>query len=212
MAIIIPAILTNDLRDLENKLKKIEGLASWVQIDIMDGRFVDNVSCEIKNIPKNITKSFHLEIHLMVLNPWQYFQGCQEIGAEKVFFHEEAVEDLKIALEEAKKFNFKIGIAINPATPVEKIKPYLNEINYALLLGVNPGFQNQKFMPVVLNKIKELKNIATKIIIEVDGGINLETGRQCVESGADALVVGSYIFNSDNYQATIKKLSMINAQ
>lgn len=209
MVIIIPAILTNDLRDLKNKLKKIEGLVPWVQIDIMDGRFVDNVSCEIKNLPKNITKNFRLEVHLMVSNPWRYFQDCQKIGAEKVFFHEEAAEDLKSALEKAKKFNFKIGVAINPATPIEKIKPYLNEINYVLLLAVSPGFQSQKFMPVVLSKIKELKNIAPEIIIEVDGGINLETGRQCVESGADALVVGSYIFNSGDAGAAIKKMEAI---
>lgn len=204
---IIPAILTKDPKDLEDKLKKLKGLVDWVQIDVLDGKFVNNNSIQPEDLPQVLTKNFNLEIHLMVQNPENYFKECQNIGAKRVIFHAEAVENLHNLLNRAKKFNFKVGLALNPETPVKQIQPYLNQINLVILLGVNPGFQGQKFIPSVLNKIKFFKQLAPKIKIEIDGGINLSNIKQIAKAGADYLVIGNALFGSKNFKERLRQLN-----
>lgn len=203
---IIPAILTNDIEDLRGKLEKIEGLTEWVQIDIMDGNFVDNTSCEVKDLPQDLIKSFNLEIHLMVQEPVQYFQECEDAEAKKVFFHAEAVENINNVLRKAAKFSFETGLALNPDTPLNRVKNYLNEINSVLLLGVNPGFQGQQFIPEILEKVKDLKKINPNFKVEVDGGINISNIKEISQANPDYLVIGSGLWSSENIKKRFKEL------
>ncbi len=160
---IVPAILTSDIKDLKTKLEKLNGLSDWVQIDILDGKFINNKTIELKDLGKiKRVKKFNLEAHLMVENPEKYFKECQKLKIKRVIFHQEASRNLREILSESEKFKFKTGIALNPRTPITKIKPYLNQIDLVLLMGVNPGFQGQKFIPSVLNKIKNLKKMASE--------------------------------------------------
>lgn len=202
---IIPAILTDNSEDLKNKLTQLKGLTDWVQIDIMDGKFVDNFSIQLEDLDRMHSR-FNLEIHLMVQNPEKYFGECQKARAKRVVFHFEAVQNLKRTLKEAGKFDFQIGIALNPETPIKKIKNYLNQIDLALLLTVHPGAQGQKFIPQVLDKIKELREISSKIKIGVDGGLNLFNIKKVAETDADYLVVGSGLLKSKNIKETIEQL------
>lgn len=204
---IVPAILTKDFSDLENKLKKLQNLTDWVQIDIANGKFVNNVSIKLEELQRiNLRKKFLLEIHLMVWHPEEYFSVCQSVGARRVDFHFEAAYNLKNTLLAAKKFNFEKFLAINPETSVEKIEPYLKEIDGVLILSVNPGFQGQKFIPRVLEKIKRLEKIMPQLKIEVDGGINLKNIKMVTRAGADYVVVGSGLFQYKNIKERLKKL------
>jgi ribulose-phosphate 3-epimerase len=203
---IIPAILTKDLSDLENKLKELQGLTEWVQIDIADGKFVNNTSIKLKKLQKvNLRKKFIFEVHLMVVEPEKYFPLCQKIGAKRVDFHFEAVKNLKATLDETKKFNFENYIAVNPETPIKKIEPYLNDVDGVLILSVKPGFQGGKFIPQTLKKIKRLKKIMPQFKVEIDGGINLENIEMIAQSGADYLVIGSGLFQSKNIKERLKE-------
>ena len=204
---IIPAILTNKIKDLEDKLKKLSGLVDLIQIDIIDGNFINNKTIGLKDLKKiKLLKNFKLEAHLMVKNPEKYFEDCQKLGIKRVIFHIEAVKNLKEILETANKFKFEIGVALNPKTNIEKIKPYLNRLNLILLMGVNPGFQGQKFIPSVLNKIKTIKKVAPKIKIEVDGGINENNIKKVAYAGADYLIIGSSLWKSENIKKQLSKL------
>lgn len=202
---IIPAILTDNLVDFENKVRKIEGIANWLQIDIMDGKFVKNISVSLADL-KKIKIPFNLEIHLMVLNPEKYFKECQALKAKRVIFHLEAAKDPLSVLKEMKKYSFERGMALNPETPIEKIKPYLKYLDLVLLLGVTPGFQGQKFNPIVFKKIKQLSKIGKKIKIGVDGGIKFSNIKKIAMTRVDNLVVGSYLFQSKNISRAFKEL------
>ena len=204
---IIPAILTTDIADLQHKLEKIRGFADWVQIDIMDGKFVNNISIVLEEISQiEISKDFSLEAHLMVLNPKTYFLQCQKNGIKRVIFHIEAADNVRDVLSEAAKFDFQIGIALNPKTPVQKITPYADSMDVVVLMSVNPGLQGQKFIPETLDKIRELKKLVPHMKIEVDGGINLDNIKKVSDTGGDYLVVGSGLFNADNIQERFKEL------
>ena len=205
MSKIIPAILTNSVEDLCAKLRQIQGAVDWAQIDLMDGKFVNNTSISLKDLSRTKTK-LNLEVHLMVLRPEKFFQDCQKIKIKRVIFHLEAVKKINEILRTAEKYNFQIGIALNPETAVNKVKPYLNKISYILLLSVHPGFSSQKFIPSVLNKIKALKKIAPEIKIGVDGGINTENIKQVAAAGADYIMAASAIFKNGQVDSNIKKL------
>jgi ribulose-phosphate 3-epimerase len=205
MAKIIPAILTKNLSDLKNKLEKIKTLTDWVQIDIMDGRFVKNISVSLTEL-KKIRFTKNLEIHLMVFNPERYFLACQRLKAKRVIFHFEATKNPSKVLKEMEKYQFEKGMALNPETKIEKIKPYLNQLDLVLFLGVNPGFQGQKFNSFVLRKIKKLRRISKEIKIGVDGGINFKNIKKIAQLGVDYLVVGSYLFQSKNIKKAYQLL------
>ncbi|MCH7759440.1 ribulose-phosphate 3-epimerase [Patescibacteria group bacterium] len=202
---VIPAILTDDFEDLKNKLKKIKNLADWVQIDIMDGRFVNNHSISLEDLKQAQTKS-NLEAHLMVLSPEKYLSQAKMAKVKRVIFHFEATKNILAILKKIAELGLKKGLALNPETEIKEIKPYLDTIDLVLLLAVQPGFGGQKFNVSVISKIKILKELAPEIKIEVDGGINLANIEEVAQAGADYLVVGTGLFKATDIKKRFKQL------
>ncbi|MBI2459734.1 MAG: ribulose-phosphate 3-epimerase [Parcubacteria group bacterium] len=202
---IVPAILTDNLTDFKIKIKKLASVTDLVQVDIMDGQFVKNNSIALADL-KKIKIPVNLEIHLMVKKPAKYLKTCQELNIKRLFFHLEAVKNPLKILKKLKQYAFAKGLALNPETPVKKVKPYMKYLDSVLLLGVRPGFQGQAFNKIVLKKIKDLKKTSKKINIAVDGGIKLSNAKQIIKAGADSLVIGSYLFQSGDLAATFKNL------
>ena len=173
---IIPAILTKDIAELQSKLAQIQKLTDWAQIDIMDGKFVQNTSISLENVSLiKIPNGVFLEAHLMVENPVSYFLQCQQANIKRVVFHIEADSDIKNILFKAKSFDFQKGFALNPETPVEKIIPYINNVDVVLLMSVNPGFGGQEFILNTLDKIRALKKVAPHLKLKLMGELILIT-------------------------------------
>jgi ribulose-phosphate 3-epimerase len=202
---IIPAILTKDIVELKETLAKLEGLVDWVQIDIMDNKFVPNISIPVKNLI-DINTDINLEAHLMIFNPEKVFADCEKAGIKRVIFHLEAVDDVDKVLARMDEYSFEKGIAINPETKVKKIEPYLDRVDLVLFLSVNPGFQGQGFIAGVLDKVKELKKFDSKIIIEDDGGVNADNIKQVADAGVDLIVAGSAVLKGGDVEENLNKL------
>ena len=200
---VVPSVLTKEPEDLERKIRTLEPFADVIQIDIMDGEFVPNTSIGADEVQRVNPRSL-LEVHLMVRHPANYIQSFIRIGAFRIIFHIESDDDAADVIKKIRQFRAQPGIALNPPTPVEKIKPYLDSVDIVLVMGVNPGLQGQKFMPEVLSKVRAIKKIRPGILIEVDGGVNPETGPDLVAAGVDILNVGSYLFKqfpvADNWK------------
>jgi len=205
MPTIIPAILTKNINDYKNKLSQLKGLVSLVQIDIMDNKFVPNISVKVSDIA-DIKTDINLEAHLMIEQPEKIFKHCEQAGFRRVIFHLEGTNNPDAVLDEMKKFNFERGIAINPETSIEKILPFLDKIDIILFLTVNPGFYGSPFIPAVIDKIKELKKIKGELKIEVDGGINLKNIKSVADAGVNYIVVGSAIFKDGDIEENLKHL------
>ena len=208
---IIPAILTGDPAELKEKLTLLKDHANWVQIDIMDGKFVPNTSVSLFELGEAY-KYFNLEFHLMVEEPEKYFKDCDEMGAKRVIFHCEATGDLKGVIEKSRQYQFHIGAALNPATPVSKLAPYIEKLDAVLLMSVNPGFQAQEFIPDVLKKIVEIRRLKPDILIGLDGGINAGNIKEVFEAGADYASVGSAIMKSSDPVVALRHLEEILVQ
>ena len=206
---ISPSILSADFSQLGNEIKRLEeGGADMIHVDVMDGHFVPNLTIGppvIKALKKNCSIKF--DVHLMISPVHKYIEAYSEAGADIITIHPEATEDLLSSITKIKKLNKKAGVSLNPETKVDVIKEYLDKIDLVLIMSVNPGFGGQKFMPEVLNKIKELKMIQNEkklnFDIEIDGGINFENSKIAIEAGANILVSGTTIFKSNN--GNIKK-------
>ena len=190
---VVPSVLTSDPAELEMKIRILERFADVIQIDIMDNQLVPNISIGVEDVQKINTEA-SLEMHLMVKYPVKYIEPFARAGAFRAIFHVECDDDVVDVIEEIKRFDMQPGIALNPPTPVEEIIPFLESVDVVLVMGVNPGFQGQKFIPEVLSKVKIVKEIRPEIIVEVDGGVNSETGSALVDAGVDILNVGSYLF------------------
>lgn len=193
MRSVVPSVLTKNYEELERKVKILENMTEIIQIDIMDNELVPNISVAVSEIIKLDTKA-KLEMHLMVKRPSEYIKPFADMGAYSAIFHIECIEDPVEIINEIKKLNMEPGIAINPPTPIEKIQPFLELVDIVLVMGVNPGFQGQKFIPETLDKVKAVKAIRPDLIIEVDGGVNPETGPDLLKAGVDILNVGSFLF------------------
>lgn len=189
---IVPAILTNDVEELRGKFALLKGESEWVHVDIMDGRFVPRVSLPLEAL-KEFEGQFSFEIHLMVADPANYFDACREIGAERVVWHCEAVQNMDETLKTAERYPFERGVALRPETSESVVERFLPWVDFALLLGVEPGAQGNPFAPEVLEKARLLRG---KTIIGVDGGVSVENLRDVFLSGADYAVVGSAIWKS----------------
>jgi len=206
---ISPSILSADFGQLGNEIKRLEeGGADMIHVDVMDGHFVPNLTIGppiIKDLRKYTKLPF--DVHLMISPVHKYIQDYAEAGADIITIHPEATENLKDSVNHIKKFNKKVGISLNPETKINLITDFLNEIDLVLIMSVNPGFGGQKFMPQVLDKIKQLKEIQNekkiKFDIEIDGGINFENYKLAIEAGANILVSGTTIFKSN--EGNIKK-------
>ena len=201
---ISPSILAADFSQLGNEIKRLEeGGADLIHVDVMDGHFVPNLTIGppvIKALKKNCSIKF--DVHLMISPVHKYIEAYSNAGADIITIHPEATEDLSASIAKIKDLGKKVGVSLNPKTKVNVIKNYLNQIDLVLIMSVNPGFGGQKFMPEVLDKIKELKNIQKEhkidFDIEIDGGINFENSKIAIEAGANILVSGTTIFKSNN--------------
>lgn len=198
MSEIIPALLTSDIEVLKNNLEKLNGLVDWVQIDIMDNKFVPNSSIEVNDLQDlESLKNFKSEIHLMTFHPENLLDDCKKAGAKRVIFHLEAVDNPAEMIVKLDEFGFEKGVAINPNTPVEALKPYLDKVDLVLFMSVYPGFQGQSFIPEVLEKVRELKTLAPNLKTSIDGGINAGNIRDAADTGLDYLCVGSALLKGD---------------
>jgi len=203
---IVPAILTDDPKALVQMISSAEKFCDLVQIDIMDGKFVPSKSINSDDL-KKIKTNLYLEVHLMVLNPENYFKGFKEAGAKRIIFHYEAAPRPKELIDTLKKLKIKPGIAINPETPVTAIDPFLDELDMVLLLAVNPGFYGSPFIPEVLQKARELSQMRKKIILALDGGVKFDNVREIADSGVEQIDVGSAIFKNGDPRANYKKFA-----
>ncbi|MDA9562434.1 ribulose-phosphate 3-epimerase [Candidatus Pelagibacter bacterium] len=201
---ISPSILSADFSQLGNEIKRLEeGGADLIHVDVMDGHFVPNLTIGppvIKALKKNCSIKF--DVHLMISPVHKYIDAYADAGADIITIHPEATDDLSSSIKKIKDLGKKVGVSLNPETKVSVIKDHLDQIDLVLIMSVNPGFGGQKFMPEVLDKIKELKNIQKKedidFDIEIDGGINFENSKIAIEAGANILVSGTTIFESNN--------------
>ncbi|NCW63916.1 MAG: ribulose-phosphate 3-epimerase [Betaproteobacteria bacterium] len=201
---ISPSILSADFSQLGNEIKRLEeGGADLIHVDVMDGHFVPNLTIGppvIKALKKNCSIKF--DVHLMISPVHKYIDAYADAGADIITIHPEATDDLSSSIKKIKDLGKKVGVSLNPETKVGIIKDYLEQIDLVLIMSVNPGFGGQKFMPEVLDKIKELKNIQKEqnidFDIEIDGGINFENSKIAIEAGANILVSGTTIFKSNN--------------
>jgi ribulose-phosphate 3-epimerase len=215
--IIAPSLLAADFKNLELEIKRVSKAgAKWLHLDVMDGHFVPNISfgpVVLESIAK--VSNLFLDVHLMISQPEKYADEFIKAGAQLITFHIEALKAPKVLklIKHIKSNKVKVGIAIKPKTKVETILPYLKLIDLVLVMSVEPGFGGQKFMPLAVEKIKSLrfyiKKNKLKTLIEVDGGINLETSKMCVDAGVDVLVAGSYLFGAKDLSAKLKALARI---
>ena len=204
-----PSILAADFSQLGNEIKRLEeGGADLIHVDVMDGHFVPNLTIGppvIKALKKNCSIKF--DVHLMISPVHKYIEAYSDAGADIITIHPEATDNLSASISKIKELKKKVGVSLNPETKVSIIKEHLEQIDLVLIMSVNPGFGGQKFMPEVLDKIKELKNIQKNkninFDIEIDGGINFENSKIAIEAGANILVSGTTIFKSNN--GNIKK-------
>ena len=201
---ISPSILSADFSQLGNEIKRLEeGGADMIHVDVMDGHFVPNLTIGppvIKALKKK--SSILFDVHLMISPVHKYIEAYSDAGADIITIHPEATNDLKSSILKIKELNSKVGVSLNPETKIDVILSHLEIIDLVLIMSVNPGFGGQKFMPEVLNKIKELKKIKGQknldFDIEIDGGINFENSKLAIEAGANILVSGTTIFKSNN--------------
>jgi ribulose-phosphate 3-epimerase len=212
MVKIAPSILSADFARLGDEIVAVEKAgADYIHIDVMDGHFVPNITIGplIVEAIRPVTK-LPLDVHLMIENPDQYIENFAKAGADYITVHVEACRHLHRTLHHIKSFGIKAGVVLNPATPVESIQHILADIDMVLLMSVNPGFGGQKFIPEVLPKIRKVKemsdSIRKELEIEIDGGVNPETAKLCMDAGANVLVAGSAIYNQEDYAAAISLL------
>jgi len=215
MAIVAPSFLSANFLNLEADCKMInESEADWFHLDVMDGRFVPNITFGpmiIEFIRKTTTKV--CDVHLMIVEPEKYVEDFKKAGADMLTVHEECCVHLHRNIQQIKSLGMMAGVALNPHTPVESIKEVLDDLDMVLIMSVNPGFGGQKFIPNTLNKIRTLRHMITErglsTKIEIDGGITLENAHAVVHAGADVLVAGNTVFKSKDPKDTIAQLKKI---
>ena len=201
---ISPSILSADFSQLGAEIKRLEeGGADMIHVDVMDGHFVPNLTIGppvIKALRKNCSLKF--DVHLMISPVHKYIDAYADAGADIITIHPEATDNLENSIKKIKEKNKKVGVSLNPETKIDLIIDLLDQIDLVLIMSVNPGFGGQKFMPEVLDKIKELKKIKEQkkldFDIEIDGGINFDNCKSAIDAGANILVSGTTVFKSND--------------
>lgn len=203
--IVAPSLLAADFSKLKEEIQEVEKCgAEYLHLDVMDGNFVPNISYGAPVISAIRPHSnLVFDVHLMVEEPDRFIKDFVDAGADIITVHVEATKHLHRTIQLIKSYGKKVGVSLNPATPIETLKHIINDIDMVLLMSVNPGFGGQAFIPETLNKIKELRTLYPEIDIEVDGGVNDKTVEAIKEAGANILVAGSYLF-SGNYKEKIE--------
>ncbi len=212
MAIVAPSLLAANFLRLEDECKMLnESEADWFHLDIMDGRFVPNISFGpmIVKFIRGTTKKF-CDVHLMIVEPEKYFKQFKAAGADSLSIHIEACEHLQKNIEQIKLMGMKAGVAISPDTPVSDLSKVLPSIDVVCMMSVYPGFGGQEFIPHTMEKIKELRRMidekGLKTKIEIDGGVTVENAASIMAAGADVLVAGNTVFRSADPKETIRQL------
>jgi ribulose-phosphate 3-epimerase len=215
MAIIAPSLLSANFLHLQEACDMLnQSEAEWFHLDVMDGRFVPNISFGIPVIAaiRKATKKV-CDVHLMIEEPEKYAQAFKDAGAEVLTVHVEACRHLHRNIQQIKSLGMKAGVAINPHTPISAIEEIIADADLFCLMSVNPGFGGQKFIEATLSKIKQLKQAITEkgsnAIIEIDGGVTLENAASIIHAGADVLVAGNTVFGAADPIDTIKQLRSI---
>jgi ribulose-phosphate 3-epimerase len=215
MALIAPSMLSANFLKLEQDIDMINhSEADWFHLDVMDGRFVPNITFGapiIAAMKKAARKAF--DVHLMIVEPEKYFEDFAKAGADILSVHYEASTHLHRSLQAIKALGMKAGVAINPHTPVSVLEDVLPDIDLVCMMSVNPGFGGQKFIPQILKKIAALKQMiqaaGSKALIEIDGGVTLENAQPIIAAGADVLVAGNTVFSAPDQKEMIARLKAI---
>lgn len=213
--IISPSLLSANFYNLEEDIQMINNSeADWLHIDVMDGVFVPNISFGfpvIESIQSKCNKP--LDVHLMIVDPDRYVERFAKAGAAIINVHYEACTHLHRTIQNIKAQGVKAAVTLNPHTPVCLLKDIIADLDMVLLMSVNPGYGGQKFIPQTVEKVRALKEMIDRknlsTIIEVDGGVNLQTGQELISAGADALVAGNFVFKSENPLETIAELKKL---
>ena len=212
MAIVSPSLLSADFTRLDKDIDMINrSEADWLHLDVMDGVFVPNISFGfpvLKGVAKICKKK--LDVHLMIVDPGKFTKEVKELGAYMMNVHYEACPHLHRTIQQIHNADMKAGVTLNPHTPVSVLEDVIQDLDMVLLMTVNPGFGGQKFIEHSIEKVKKLKTLiqetGSKALIQVDGGVNAETGKRLGEAGTDVLVAGSYVFGAKDPESRISLL------
>jgi ribulose-phosphate 3-epimerase len=203
---VIPTIIAGDFRELQEKVKRVEPYVKWVQLDVMDGKFVDNSTWNRPADLARLETKLNLEAHLMIENPEELIEEWIKSRVKRIIVHFESSKEIKKVIERIKKASREVGLAINPQTPIEVVDDFILDIDLVLVMTVEPGRGGQKLIEDTLVKIKRLRDVYPSVKIEVDGGINFETAPKVIQAGANLLASGSAIFGSGDIERAIKEL------
>lgn len=202
---IIPTILAKSFKEIKERIRKVENYINWAQLDIMDGKFVNNETWNDSNDLKNFKTRAKLEAHLMIEKPEQKIDDWLE-NVDRVIVHYEASNNIEDLIKKAKDKGKQIGLAINPETSIEAVNPFLKDLDLVLCMTVQPGWGGQEFKDEVLSKIETLRMTWPDGNIEVDGGINPETSKKAINAGVNLICAGTYIFKSKDIKQAIESL------